>query len=288
MVFQSYALYPHMSVYENMAFGLRQRKIPKSEIDERVREAADILGIEKLLDRKPRQLSGGQRQRVAIGRAIVREPNVFLMDEPLSNLDAKLRVQARAEISKLHQRLETTFIYVTHDQVEAMTMGTRIMVIKDGVKQQIDTPQNLYEYPTNLFVAGFIGSPAMNFMDVKLVERDGKVAADCRDFILDFPEDKAQVYRQHLGKEVILGIRPEDTHDAEYCPAGINKALVEVKVDVTELLGREVVIHLASENIQLVGIFDSRTRARVGNTVGVAFNMDCMHIFDKQTELAIR
>ncbi|RLC94009.1 MAG: glycerol-3-phosphate ABC transporter ATP-binding protein, partial [Chloroflexi bacterium] len=159
MVFQSYALYPHMSVYENMAFGLRQRKTPKSEIDKRVREAGDILGIEKLLDRKPGQLSGGQRQRVAIGRAIVREPNVFLMDEPLSNLDAKLRVQARAEISKLHQRLETTFIYVTHDQVEAMTMGTRIMVIKDGVKQQIDTPQNLYEYPNNLFVAGFIGSP---------------------------------------------------------------------------------------------------------------------------------
>jgi multiple sugar transport system ATP-binding protein len=288
MVFQSYALYPHMSVYENMAFGLRQRKIPKSEIDERVREAGDILGIEKLLDRKPGQLSGGQRQRVAIGRAIVREPNVFLMDEPLSNLDAKLRVQARAEISKLHQRLETTFIYVTHDQVEAMTMGTRIMVIKDGVKQQIDTPQNLYEYPTNLFVAGFIGSPAMNFMDVKIVERDGKIAMDCRDFILDVPEDKAQVYRQHLGKDVILGIRPEDTHDAEYCPAGINKALVEVKVDVTELLGREVVVYLMSENIQFQGIFDPRTKARVGSTMAVAFNMDSMHIFDKQTELAIR
>jgi len=288
MVFQSYALYPHMSVYENMAFGLRQRKTPKSEIDKRVREAGDILGIEKLLDRKPGQLSGGQRQRVAIGRAIVREPNVFLMDEPLSNLDAKLRVQARAEISKLHQKLETTFIYVTHDQVEAMTMGTRIMVIKDGVKQQIDTPQNLYEYPTNLFVAGFIGSPAMNFMDAKLVERDGKMVADCRDFVLDVPEDKAKVYRQHLGKDVILGIRPEDTHDAEYCPAGISKSLVEVRVDVTELLGREVVIHLASENIQFVGIFDSRTKARVGNTVGVAFNMDSMHIFDTQTELAIR
>jgi len=288
MVFQSYALYPHMSVYENMAFGLRQRKTSKSEINRRVQEAADILGIEKLLDRKPGQLSGGQRQRVAIGRAIVREPNVFLMDEPLSNLDAKLRVQARAEISKLHQRLETTFIYVTHDQVEAMTMGTRIMVIKDGVKQQIDTPQNLYEYPNNLFVAGFIGSPAMNFMDVKLIERDGKIAMDCRDFILDVPEDKAKAYRQHLGKDVILGIRPEDTHDAEYCPAGINKALVEVKVDVTELLGREVVVYLTSDNAQLVGIFDSRTRARVGNTVGVAFNMNSMHIFDKQTELAIR
>jgi multiple sugar transport system ATP-binding protein len=287
MVFQSYALYPHMSVYENMAFGLRQRKTSKSEIDRRVREAADILGIEQLLDRKPGQLSGGQRQRVAIGRAIVREPNVFLMDEPLSNLDAKLRVQARAEISKLHQRLETTFIYVTHDQVEAMTMGTRIMVIKDGVKQQIDTPQNLYEYPVNLFVAGFIGSPAMNFMDAKLVERGDKVAVDCRDFILDVPEGKA-VYRRHLGEDVIVGIRPEDTHDAEYCPAGINKSLVEVKVDVTELLGREVVVHLASDNIEFQGIFDPRTQARVGNTMAVAFNMDSMHIFDKQTELAIR
>jgi multiple sugar transport system ATP-binding protein len=283
MVFQSYALYPHMVVYENMAFGLRQRKTPKSEIDRRVREAANILGIEQLLDRKPGQLSGGQRQRVAIGRAIVREPNVFLMDEPLSNLDAKLRVQARAEISKLHQRLETTFIYVTHDQVEAMTMGTRIMVIKE-----IDTPQNLYEYPTNRFVAGFIGSPAMNFIDASLVERDGKVAVDCKDFALDVPQDKATAYQQYLGKEVILGIRPEDTHDAEYCPSGINKSLVEVRVEVTELLGREVIVHLASENIQLVGIFDPRTSARAGNTMGVAFNMDRMHIFDKQTELAIR
>jgi multiple sugar transport system ATP-binding protein len=225
---------------------------------------------------------------VAIGRAIVREPNVFLMDEPLSNLDAKLRVQARAEISKLHQRLETTFIYVTHAQVEAMTMGTRILVIKDGIKQQIDTPQNLYEYPDNLFVAGFIGSPAMNFMDATLVERDGKVAVDCRDFVLNVPEAKTEVYRQHLGKDVILGIRPEDTHDAGYCPPGINKSLVEVKVDVTELLGREVIVHLASDSIQLVGIFDSRTKARAGSTVGVAFNMDSMHIFDKQSELAIR
>jgi multiple sugar transport system ATP-binding protein len=288
MVFQSYALYPHMEVYENMAFGLRQRKTAKSEIDRRVREAADILGIGQLLDRKPGQLSGGQRQRVAIGRAIVREPNVFLMDEPLSNLDAKLRVQARAEISKLHQRLETTFIYVTHDQVEAMTMGTRILVLKDGVRQQLDTPQNLYEYPTNLFVAGFIGSPAMNFVDAKLVERDGKVVVDCRDFVLEVPESKADAYRQHLGKDIIWGIRPEDTHDAEYCPAGIHKALVEVRVEVTELLGREVVVHLASEHIQFQGIFDPRTSARVGNTIPVVFNMDCMHIFDKQTELAIR
>jgi multiple sugar transport system ATP-binding protein len=288
MVFQSYALYPHLSVYENMAFGLRQRKTPKDEIDRRVREASDILGIGQLLKRKPGQLSGGQRQRVAIGRAIVREPNVFLMDEPLSNLDAKLRVQARAEISKLHQRLETTFIYVTHDQVEAMTMGTRIMVIKDGIKQQIDSPQNLYDNPVNLFVAGFIGSPAMNFIDAKLVDRDGKVAVDCKDFVLDVPEDREKVYRQHVGKDVIVGIRPEDTHDAEFVPPGISKSLVEARVDVSELLGREVNVHLKSDNVHFVGIFDPRTRAKVGNTVAVAFNMDNMHIFDKQTELAIR
>jgi multiple sugar transport system ATP-binding protein len=288
MVFQSYALYPHLSVYRNMAFGLTLRKMDKREIDRRVRDAAKILDIGHLLDRKPGELSGGQRQRVAIGRAIVREPNAFLMDEPLSNLDAKLRVQARAEISKLHQRLETTFIYVTHDQVEAMTMGTRILVLKDGIRQQIDTPQNLYNYPENRFVAGFIGSPAMNFIEATLVEQSGKVTVDCGDFGLDVPEDKVETYRPHLGNEVILGIRPEDTHDADYCPAGITKTLVEARVDVTELLGREVVVHLMSEHIQFQGIFDPRTGARVGNTIGVAFNMDRMHVFDKQTELAIR
>jgi multiple sugar transport system ATP-binding protein len=288
MVFQSYALYPHMSVYDNMAFGLKLRKTPKDEIDRRVREAGRILGIEHLLDRKPKQLSGGQRQRVAVGRAIVREPNVFLMDEPLSNLDAKLRVQARAEISKLHQRLETTFIYVTHDQVEAMTMGTRIMVIKDGLKQQIDTPQNLYEFPDNIFVAGFIGSPSMNFLDAKLVERDGKVTVDCKDFILDVPADKAAVFRQHLGKDVVFGIRPEDTHDPGYAPPGIAAAQIEAKVDVTELMGNEVVVYLVTERIQILGRFDPRTDARVGNTMPVVFNMDRMHVFDKQTELAIR
>jgi multiple sugar transport system ATP-binding protein len=288
MVFQSYALYPHLSVYKNMAFGLTLRKMDKREIDRRVREAATILDIGHLLDRKPGQLSGGQRQRVAIGRAIVREPNAFLMDEPLSNLDAKLRVQARAEISKLHQRLETTFIYVTHDQVEAMTMGTRILVLKDGVMQQVDTPQNLYNEPKNRFVAGFIGSPAMNFMEAKLIERDRKVAVDCSDFCLDIPEDKAETYRPHLGEEIVFGIRPEDTHDVEYCPPGISTSPAEARVDVTELLGREVVVHLMSEQIQFQGIFDPRTQARVGNTITVAFNMDRMHVFDKQTELAIR
>jgi len=288
MVFQSYALYPHMSVYDNMAFGLKLRKTPKKEIDRRVHEAAKILGIEQLLERKPKQLSGGQRQRVAVGRAIVREPYVFLMDEPLSNLDAKLRVQARAEISKLHQRLGTTFIYVTHDQVEAMTMGTRIAVMKDGILQQVDSPQVLYDTPVNIFVAGFIGSPAMNFMDAKLVERDGKMAVDCKDFLLEIPDDKADTYRQHMGKEVLFGIRPEDTHDPEYAPPGIKSAMVEAKVDVTELMGNEVIVYLVTAGTEFLGRFDPRTGARVGNTVPVVLNMDRMHIFDKQTEMAIR
>jgi len=288
MVFQSYALYPHMSVYDNMAFGLKLRKTPKKEIERRVHESAKILGIEELLDRKPKQLSGGQRQRVAVGRAIVREPYVFLMDEPLSNLDAKLRVQARAEISKLHQRLGTTFIYVTHDQVEAMTMGTRIAVMRDGILQQVDSPQVLYDTPVNIFVAGFIGSPAMNFLDATLVERDGKVAVDTKDFLLEIPDDKAETYRQYLGKDVIFGIRPEDTHDPDYAPPGIKSALVEAKVDVTELMGNEVIVYLVSEGTEFLGRFDPRTGARVGNTLPVVFNMDRMHVFDKQAEIAIR
>ena len=208
MVFQSYALYPHMSVYDNMAFGLKLRKTPKQEIERRVREAAGILGIENLLDRKPKQLSGGQRQRVAVGRAIVRDPAVFLFDEPLSNLDAKLRVQTRAEISKLHQRLGTTFIYVTHDQVEAMTMATRIAVMRDGLLQQLDTPQHLYDKPANIFVAGFIGSPSMNFFDATLVDADGKLLIDGGTFRVEVPESKKGQLLEHKGKEVIFGIRP--------------------------------------------------------------------------------
>ncbi len=288
MVFQSYALYPHMSVYDNMAFGLKLRKTPKQEIDRRVKEAADILGIGQLLERKPKQLSGGQRQRVAVGRAIVREPNVFLMDEPLSNLDAKLRVQARAEISKLHQRLETTFIYVTHDQVEAMTMGTRIAVLKDGFLQQIDTPHALYDTPSNVFVAGFIGSPAMNFFDAKMVDRDGKVALDCKDFMLTIPESRANTYRPYVGKDVVFGIRPEDTHDPEFAPPGIEAALVDARVDVTELMGNEVIVYFVTEHLEFLGRFDPRTNARVGNEIQAALNLDRMHIFDKQTEIAIR
>ncbi|MGC9521041.1 MAG: ABC transporter ATP-binding protein [Anaerolineae bacterium] len=288
MVFQSYALYPHMTVYDNMAFGLKLRKVPKQEIDRRVKEAAGLLGIEHLLDRKPKQLSGGQRQRVAVGRAIVREPNVFLMDEPLSNLDAKLRVQARAEISKLHQRLGTTFIYVTHDQVEAMTMGTRIAVLKDGVLQQLDTPQHLYDFPNNVFVAGFIGSPAMNFFDATLIQEDGAIYADCRDFRVEMPNEKAEVYKPYLGKEVVMGLRPEHIHDPEYPPPGIKPSLVEAQVEITELMGNEVNVFFTADNTDFMGRFDPRTKVSVGMTTEAAFDMSRVHIFDKQTEKAIR
>ncbi|MEA3376906.1 MAG: ABC transporter ATP-binding protein [Chloroflexota bacterium] len=288
MVFQSYALYPHMDVYDNMAFGLKLRGTPKQEIKRRVEKAADILGMHNLLDRKPKQLSGGQRQRVAVGRAIVREPNVFLMDEPLSNLDAKLRVQARAEISKLHRRLETTFIYVTHDQVEAMTMGTRIAVLNDGILQQLDTPQDLYDYPSNIFVAGFIGSPSMNFFDGELIERDGRIAVETREFILDIPEYREPTYRPHLGQEIVFGVRPEDIHDPDFAPPDISQQLVEAEVNVTELMGDEVVVYLQAAEIEFLGRFDPRTNAKVGKTMSAAFNMDCMHIFDKMTEKAIR
>jgi multiple sugar transport system ATP-binding protein len=287
MVFQSYALYPHMTVYDNMAFGLKLRKTPKAEIENRVKDAADILGIGNLLDRKPKQLSGGQRQRVAVGRAIVRDPAVFCMDEPLSNLDAKLRVQARAEISKLHLRLETTFIYVTHDQTEAMTMGTRIAVMKDGVLQQIDTPQILYDKPHNVFVAGFIGSPAMNFFPATLTGSDGKVFVDTGFFRVELPEDKAGTYRQHAGKQIVFGIRPEDIHDPQYAPPGIQRANIEGQVDVTELMGKEVIVHLLAGDYEFLAIVDPRTDFRVGNQVQVALNMTNAHIFDQETEIAI-
>jgi multiple sugar transport system ATP-binding protein len=288
MVFQSYALYPHMSVYDNMAFGLKLRKTPKAEINRRVHEAASLLGIENLLDRKPKQLSGGQRQRVALGRAIVREPAVFLMDEPLSNLDAKLRVQTRAELSKLHQRLETTFIYVTHDQMEAMTMGTRICVLRDGILQQLDTPQNLYQRPDNVFVAGFIGSPAMNFFDTTLVGTKDEMYIDAGTFRVKVPAERSAALAPYLGKEVIFGIRPEDIHDPQYTPPGITAAPVECKVDVTELMGSEVYLYLLTGSKQFVARVDPRTAARVGHDVTVHINMDNMHIFDRQTERAIR
>ena len=262
MVFQSYALYPHMSVYDNMAFGLKLRKVPKAEIDKRVKQAAEILGIAQLLDRKPRQLSGGQRQRVAVGRAIVRDPAVFLFDEPLSNLDAKLRVQTRAEISKLHQRLGTTFIYVTHDQVEAMTMATRIAVMKDGLLQQIDTPQNLYDHPGNVFVAGFIGSPSMNFFDATLVEQDGKMFIDGGSFKLPIPESKRAQYIAQKGKKIIFGIRPDDVHAANFAPPGITPAPLKADVDVTELMGNEIFLYLLTGKKQFIARVDPRTHAR--------------------------
>jgi multiple sugar transport system ATP-binding protein len=288
MVFQSYALYPHLSVYDNMAFGLKLRKVPKEEIKRRVNEAADVLGIRDLLDRKPRQLSGGQRQRVAVGRAIVREPKVFLFDEPLSNLDAKLRVAMRAEISKLHQRLQTTFIYVTHDQIEAMTMATRIAVINKGVLQQLDTPQNLYDHPNNLFVAGFIGSPAMNFFPGKLRKDGNKLVVDTNDFVVALPAKHTKQYEAYVGKDIIFGIRPENIHDAEFVPPSIDAEKVPVKVDVTELMGNEIFLYLVSGKNTFVSRVDPRSKLRVGQQADVAFDMDSIHIFDAATEEAIR
>jgi len=288
MVFQSYALYPHMSVYDNMAFGLKLRKTPKDEIKRRVNEAAKILDIGNLLDRKPRQLSGGQRQRVAVGRAIVREPKVFLFDEPLSNLDAKLRVETRANISKLHQQLSTTFMYVTHDQVEAMTMATRIAVMNKGVLQQLDTPQSLYDRPSNLFVAGFIGSPAMNFFKSKLVKGDGKLFVDGGSFKVEVPSSRYNVYNNYVDKSIIFGIRPEDIRDPHFAAPGIFAQPVEGLIDVTELMGNEVFLYVATGDHSYVARVDPRTSARMGNRMQVVFNMDNMHLFDPETEQAIR
>ncbi|MGD0610362.1 MAG: sn-glycerol-3-phosphate ABC transporter ATP-binding protein UgpC [Anaerolineales bacterium] len=288
MVFQSYALYPHMTVYDNLAFGLKLRKTPKEEIKRRVQEAADILGIGELLARKPRQLSGGQRQRVAVGRAIVREPQVFLFDEPLSNLDAKLRIAMRAEITKLHHRLQTTFIYVTHDQMEAMTMATRIAVINKGMLQQLDTPQVLYDNPDNMFVAGFIGSPAMNFFKAKLRKDGGKLLVDSGSFIVPVPEDRVKAYQVFIDKPVVFGIRPEDIHNPAFIPTGIHSAPVETKVDVTELMGNEIFLYLVTGENTIVARVDPRTDFRIGDKVQVAFNMDKCHLFDPETEQAIR
>ena len=288
MVFQSYALYPHMTVYDNMAFGLKLRKTPKQEIKKRVENAARILGIEHLLDRKPRQLSGGQRQRVAVGRAIVREPKVFLFDEPLSNLDAKLRVETRANISKLHQQLQTTFIYVTHDQVEAMTMASRIAVINKGILQQIDTPQTLYDFPNNLFVAGFIGSPAMNFFPATLKKDGSKVIVDGGSFSVEIPENRVAPYLPYVGKAVIFGIRPEDIHNPKFAPPGIEDQPVEAVVDVTELMGNEIFVYLKTGESNFVARVDPRSRYQINDKVQMVFNMANMHIFDRDSEKAIR
>jgi multiple sugar transport system ATP-binding protein len=288
MVFQSYALYPHMSVYDNMAFGLKLRKTPKSEIDKRVKEAGELLGIAHLLDRKPKALSGGQRQRVALGRAIVRDPAVFLMDEPLSNLDAKLRVQTRAEISKLHQRLGTTFIYVTHDQVEAMTMGTRIAVMRDGILQQLDAPQVLYDSPTNMFVAGFIGSPSMNFFEATLRRGDGGMIVDTGDFAVPVPTSKQERLGKYIDRPVYFGIRPEDIHDAKYTPQGMEAtAPVEAIPSVVEHMGAEVYAHSRVGNKEFVGRLDPRTAATVDQPIPLAFDLGNMHLFDRETEVAL-
>ena len=289
MVFQSYALYPHMSVYDNMAFGLKLRKVPKPEIKQRVTDAAEILGIEMLLKRKPKQLSGGQRQRVAVGRAIVRDPAVFLFDEPLSNLDAKFSVQTRAEISNLHHRLESTFIYVTHDQVEAMTMATRIAVMSDGILQQIDSPQVLYDNPANIFVAGFIGSPAMNFSSAKIAKMNGDIIVDTGDVAVTLPANKKDVYAEHIGKEVVLGIRPEDLHDPNFIPPGVDQqSLIEAKVDVMEMMGNEVFVYLKVGDRSMIARVDPRTDYKVGDTIQISGNTDNLHLFDKDTEIAIR
>ncbi|MCR5717386.1 MAG: sn-glycerol-3-phosphate ABC transporter ATP-binding protein UgpC [Lachnospiraceae bacterium] len=288
MVFQNYALYPHMTVYDNMAFGLKLRKVPKDEIDKKVREAARILDLESLLDRKPKALSGGQRQRVAMGRAIVRNPKVFLMDEPLSNLDAKLRVQMRIEIAKLHMTLGTTIIYVTHDQTEAMTLGTRIVVLKDGVIQQVDTPQNLYEKPQNLFVAGFMGSPQMNFLDAVVSVKDGVAHLDIEGKSIPLPPAKSKklIDGGYEGKTVTFGIRPEDVYDSEIM---VNAASVvfESNVKVYELLGAEVYLYFDLGNFPITARVDSRTTARPGDAVKFAFDVEKIHVFDKETELTI-
>ena len=288
MVFQSYALYPHMSVYDNMAFGLKLRKTPKTEIDRRVKEAADMLSIAQYLDRKPKALSGGQRQRVALGRAVVRNPSVFLMDEPLSNLDAKLRVQTRSEISKLHQRLGTTFIYVTHDQTEAMTMGTRIAVMRDGIMQQLDAPQVLYDRPTNMFVAGFIGSPSMNFFEAKLGRGDDGLKVDAGGFQIAVPNALQAELGKYIGRDVYFGVRPEDVHDARYVPSGVDiTAPLQAQITVTEPMGAEVYAYIEKGGKEFVGRFDPRTSARAGQPLEIVIDMARMHLFDRETEAAL-
>lgn len=289
MVFQNYALYPHMTVYDNMAFGLKLHKIPKDEIKRRVEEAARILDISHLLDRKPKALSGGQRQRVALGRAIVRNPKVFLLDEPLSNLDAKLRAQMRTEISKLHKRLGTTFIYVTHDQTEAMTMGDRIVVMKDGFVQQVDTPQNLYDTPVNQFVAGFMGSPQMNFIDGEIDKDGSEYVFRFSQYSVKIPKekDKDDVLSKYAGKKATLGIRPENVHDEpeflEKMPGGI----IETDVEVTELMGSETYLYLNCDGNAITARVHPSTTAQTGDRIKVAFDLSKMHLFDKETEKAI-
>ena len=296
MVFQNYALYPHMTVFENMAFGLKLRKVPKEEIKRRVEEAARILDINHLLERRPKALSGGQKQRVALGRAIVRNPKVFLLDEPLSNLDAKLRASMRTELTKLHKKVETTFVYVTHDQVEAMTMATRIVVMKDGLIQQVDTPQNLYDYPVNLFVAGFIGTPQMNFISCQLIEEGGELFVTFGTSKIKVPAEKANnpALKEYVGQEVIVGIRPECLYDDPVHISSMPDSIIETTVEVTELMGAEIYLYLsfdgqdeATGGKNIIARVSSRSTSRAGDQIQIAIEASRMHIFDKDTERCI-
>jgi multiple sugar transport system ATP-binding protein len=285
MVFQNYALYPHMNVYDNMAFGLKLRKTPRAEIEKRVSEAAKILDIEELLKRKPKQLSGGQRQRVALGRAIVRNPKVFLMDEPLSNLDAKLRVQMRTEIAKLHKRLNATIIYVTHDQTEAMTMADRIIIMKDGLVQQIGKPQNVYDHPDNMFVAGFIGSPAMNFIDVTVTDQ---MTLKHKSFELEtFDKVKEAIKENNLiGKEVILGIRPEDLEDSAFVANANSTNIITALVEVTEPMGSEIYAYIGIEGNLMTARVNPRSQTKVGENLSLYVDLEKIHLFSKEDEKA--
>jgi len=285
MVFQNYALYPHMSVYDNMAFGLKMRKFEKPEIEKRVKDAADILGIGDLLKRKPRQLSGGQRQRVALGRAIVRHPRVFLFDEPLSNLDAKLRVQMRVELKKLHLRLGTTAVYVTHDQVEAMTLGDRVVVMKDGVVQQVGEPLELYNTPANKFVAGFIGSPSMNFANVKVTEANGSLLAENAGLRIKLPAETAQRLRGHAGRDVTLGIRPEDITMAT--AADGDDLSFDATIEVVEQLGSEILLDMKVGDGVMVASVEPSMRVKVRDKLRLAMRPSRLHLFDAKTEAAI-
>ena len=288
MVFQNYALYPHMTVFDNMGFGLKLRKVPKSEIKRRVEEAARILDISHLLQRKPAALSGGQRQRVALGRAIVREPKVFLLDEPLSNLDAKLRTQMRTEISKLHLKLGTTFIYVTHDQTEAMTMGTRIVVMKDGIIQQVDSPQTLYDKPCNMFVAGFIGSPQMNFINGVIIKDGDSYAVEVgKNVVSKIKLPASKNVADYVGKEVVIGVRPEHIFDDKASLESMADSSINVKIEVTEPMGSEKYIYVAYDGVQIVGRVEPESTTEAGDEIKIAFDANKIHIFDKETELTI-
>lgn len=287
MVFQNYALYPHMTIYDNMAFALKLRKTPKSEIDEKVKHAADLLGIGQLLERKPKQLSGGQRQRVALGRAIVRNPSVFLFDEPLSNLDAKLRVQMRTEIVKLHKTLKTTMIYVTHDQVEAMTMADKIVVMKDGIINQIASPLDLYNHPVNLFVAGFIGSPAINQLEGVIKENNSKLYFDDNELNIELPDEQAKKLKNHIGKRVVLAIRPEDLYDSNFDDLADIPRQINVTCDSVEPMGNEFVVYLSTKNSNLTARFDPKKMPEIDSKLRITIDLKKTHMFDKESELAI-